>query len=184
MAIVGTELSTVNEDEFVALNGFEARSDHALLATEIVGEPFPVQLLKVTTAVVEDVTFVDFEQVAPLPFTVTAESRVADTRVEGFASEKVSVKLLVPLEVTIDAFGEEMVTVGLVTSNLKLLVDEEVNPLEVMDATTVCEPSDNEVVSTVPLKSEPLQVAVPVTAPLSMLILTFWPAAEQVPCTE
>ncbi len=91
IAIVGTELSTTNDPDVAATRGFPAKSDQAELPTVIVGEPFPVQLESVTTAVVDEVTLTDLLQVAPPPLNVMAESMVPPVKDDGFASANVSV---------------------------------------------------------------------------------------------
>ena len=129
IAMVGTALSTVNEVEVAAVNGLPAKSDHAELPIEMVGEPSPVQLVRLTTAVVAEVTFTDFVQVAPLPLKVMAESIVAVTSDVGFASAKVRVKLFAMEEVTVATAGEEMVIVGFRISTLNEFVAVVVNPV-------------------------------------------------------
>ena len=181
IAMVGTALSTENEEDVAAVNGLPAKSDHAELPIEMVGEPSPVQLVRLTTAVVAEVTFTDFVQVAPLPLKVMAESSVAPTSDVGFASAKVRVKLLAMEEVTVDTAGDEIVTVGSRISTLKEFVAVVVKPDWEMDAITECWPGERPVTSTDPLKSAPVQDADPVIAPPSMVMETISPAAEQVP---
>jgi hypothetical protein len=179
IATVGIALSTVKEFEVAATTGLPARSAQAPAPTVMVGVPLPVQPLKVTRALLVPVTAVDFVQV-PLS-TVIAELMVAPERAEALRSSKVRVKLVVREEETDATRGAEIVTVGEVTSTVNSLVDVAVALPSVMEAVTEWLPALKPVVSMVPLKVEPLQVPLPVIAPLSTLMVTAPFTALQVP---
>ena len=116
IAKTGAVLSTTKEFEVSALIWFEALSDHAAAPTVIVGEPSPLQLEIVTTAVVVFITFTVLVQVAPPPFNVIAELMVDGFKPFPFVSVKVSVKLFVIPEFTDAILGLEMVSTGTTVS--------------------------------------------------------------------